>query len=130
MATCAPSCPWPEMMKAILPARCMSHIRSSTARAISIWRYMASTSSSDSPRSWCRDGASVCATCSISLPATYCSSSDVDRGAVHCQGGLGQRLGQGRVGMDAHGDLGGSPFHQAGERRLREKGSGAGGAVW
>ena len=39
------------MMNAILPARCMSHIRSSTARARSIARYMPSTSSSDRPSS-------------------------------------------------------------------------------
>ena len=41
VATWAPSWPWPEMMKAILPARCMSHIRSSTARARSMARYIA-----------------------------------------------------------------------------------------
>src|SRR5688500_3495785 len=98
VATCAPSWPWPEMMNAILPARCMSHMRSSTARARSIARYMPRTSSSLRPRSPCRG--------LVSVWAIRMRLLDVDGRAVDGQGGLGEHFGQGRVGVDAHRDLG------------------------
>src|SRR6185503_6526316 len=101
------------MMKAILPARCISHMRSSTARARSIWRYMARTSASVRPSVLWPSSATL-------VSAITPIVSDVDRPAVHGEGRLDQHLGQGRVRVHGHRDLAGGPLQQQGERRLGE----------
>ena len=49
IAACAPSWPWPLMTNGMRPARLRTHIRSSTARAVAMTRYMPMRSSSVSP---------------------------------------------------------------------------------
>src|SRR4029078_263158 len=114
MPICAASWPCPEMMKAILPARCMSHIRSSTARASSIWRYMPSTSASVRPSAFCPSSATL-------VFAITPIVSDVNRGAIHGEGRLDQHLGQGRVRMDRHRDLARGALQQQGQGRLGQE---------
>src|SRR4029079_6043964 len=108
MPICAASWPCPEMMKAILPARCMSHIRSSTARARSIWRYIASTSASVRPSALCPSSATLVFAISSIL-------SDVDRCAIDGQRRLDEHFGEGRMGVDRHRDLAGRPLQQQGQ---------------
>src|SRR3990170_1003596 len=99
--------------EAILPARCMSHMRSSTARASSICRYIALTSSSVRPSSACFGCVAVSLATVVMLPL------HVDRCAVDRQRGFRQDFGQGGMCVHVHGHLGGGALDE-----LREGGLG------
>src|SRR5512141_2327790 len=105
------------MTNGILPARLRIHMRSSTARATAISRYISTRSSRDRPRS----APSSLSALGAALVVMGSESLEVDRLAVDGEGGLAQCLRQGGVRVDGRPDLPRGRLEQHGHTGLADE---------